>query len=165
MALKFLYTLFIGLLLAAFVGIGIATFYVAPKSPDYPRALSEPKIGPTGVSSLTPEEQVAQQKQQAEYDQQQKTYQTQANTYERNVSVLAILAAILILILALTLARHILVIADGLLLGGILTLFYAIIRGFSSDDLKFRFIVVTIGLGVTLLLGYLKFVKPDETKK
>ena len=40
MALKIIYTLFIGILFAALVGVGISAFYESPKYPDYPSRLS-----------------------------------------------------------------------------------------------------------------------------
>ena len=43
MILKFIYTVFIGVLFATLVGVGIAAFYPQPKYPDYPIRLSYPK--------------------------------------------------------------------------------------------------------------------------
>ncbi len=54
------------------------------------------------------------------------------------------------------------IISDGLLLGGVFTLGYSIIRGFAGDDDKFRFFVVIVGLVVTVVLGDLKFIRDEE---
>jgi hypothetical protein len=51
--------------------------------------------------------------------------------------------------------------ADGLLLGGVFTLAYAVGRGFMADD-KFRFVAVSVSLVIALVTGYLKFVRPLE---
>ena len=49
-----------------------------------------------------------------------------------------------------------------MLFGGLLTLGYGIIRGFMSNESKYQFIVVTVGLIITFILGYLKFLKPNR---
>jgi D-alanyl-lipoteichoic acid acyltransferase DltB (MBOAT superfamily) len=157
MLLKYIYTLFIGILLALFVGLGIAAFYEAPKMPDYPpslqyaRPLSPDKYG-TDEAKL--------QAEQIKYDKVSKDYQKVSNQYNRNVSIYTTVAAIIILVLSLTLVRNLLLISDGLLLGGVFTLMYSIIRGFDTQDNKFRFVMVTTGLVIALILGFLKFIKP-----
>jgi len=159
MALKFIYTFFIGLLFATLVGVGISAFYESPKNPDYPARLSVAQK--ENLSEKEHEELVAEQE---KFDRQQKEFQTKNEVYNRNVSVIAIVASIITLIVSLTLFKKILVIADGLLLGGVLTIFYGIIRGFGSGDDKFRFIIVLIGFIVSLTLGYIKFIKPQVKK-
>ena len=72
-----------------------------------------------------------------------------------------------VLAISLLLAEHLGVIADGLLLGGIFTLLYGVGRGMDTDSNKYRFLVATIGLAVTLVLGYVKFSRHPlvESKK
>jgi hypothetical protein len=67
--------------------------------------------------------------------------------------------AVIVLAVALLLAEKLGVIADGLLLGGIFTLLYGIGRGMDTDSNKYRFMVATVGLVVTLVLGYIKFTR------
>ena len=43
--LKFIYSIFIGVLFATLVGVGIAAFYPEPKPPEYPSALKIPREG------------------------------------------------------------------------------------------------------------------------
>ncbi len=88
-----------------------------------------------------------------------KTYFQASQLYNRNVSIISVTAAVIILVASLTLFKRILLIADGLLLGGVLTLIYSIIRGFGTEDNMFRFIVVLIGLITALILGYIKFIR------
>ncbi|MDD5416089.1 MAG: hypothetical protein PHE48_03760 [Candidatus Daviesbacteria bacterium] len=151
MILKFVYIIFIGILLAAFVGVGIAAFYPGPKSPEPP--LSIKYCPPKDV--VSPEVKQEQEK----FDAEEKIFMEKDKIYNRNVSIISLAAAITILIISLTFAKAILVIADGMLLGGVLTLIYSIVRGFASEDAKFRFLVVSIGLVIALFLGYLKFIK------
>jgi hypothetical protein len=44
-----------------------------------------------------------------------------------------------------------------------LTLIYSVIQGFGTEDNMFRFLVVSAGLFISLVLGYIKFIKPKET--
>jgi len=156
MVLKIVYTFFIGVLLAIFVGVGIAAFYPEPKHPETPTLLRLYKL-PTDPSR-DPAISAQLQKEQEAFDEVSKTYEEKMEKYNRNVSIIALVAAILILIISLMLFRKLLVIADGLLLGGVVTLLYSVVRVFGSGDDKLRFLIVSVGLGISLILGYLKFV-------
>ena len=158
MTLKLIYTFLIGIFLAVFVGVGIAAFYPEPKFPEQPIALKY--CSPEMIKDAT---QYAEFKSQAEkFDKEEKLFQAQSQVYNRNVSIIAIIASIIIVIASLTLFRSILLIADGLLLGGVLTLIYSVLRGFGTEDNMFRFIVVSVGLFVSLILGYVKFIRPAK---
>lgn len=160
--LKFVYTIFIGVLFATLVGVGIAAFYVSPKAPEYPATV---RFETPDKQQTEPERQKFEA-QQAKYDQEYKKFQEQEQVYNRNVSVLALVIAVVALVISLTLFKTLYIIADGLLLGGVLTLLYSIIRGFAAEDNMFRFVVVAIGFVVAVTLGYIKFVpKPAKVKK
>jgi hypothetical protein len=160
MFLKYAYVIFIGVLLATFIGVGIAAFYKAPKSPDYPVSLKFPAVAPgEREASISAQQRMDQER----FDQIQKDYQQKNQDYNKIVSIIALLAAVLILIISLTVLKTMTVIADGAILGGVLTLLYSIFRGFEANDDVFRFIVVSVGLVVAVILGYLKFIK-GQTK-
>jgi len=154
MILKLIYTLFLGLLVALFVGLGIDAFYDGLKAPDYPMSIETAKPD----CPENPEIKATREKYEAE----QKIYQQEFKSYSRNVSMIALVAAIIILVASLTLFSKIKMIADGILLGGVFTTAYSIIRVLMSEDSKFRFLIVTIGLIIALVLGYIKFVRPKE---
>ena len=156
MALKLFYTLFLGLLVALFVGLGIDAFYEGPKAPDYPAELNLQK---TDCGEYT-ELKATQEK----YDQDIKNFNEQEKIYNRNVSIVSLAFAILIMIISLTFFSKIKMIADGILLGGVFTTAYSIIRGLMSDNSKFRFVIVTAGLIIALVLGYIKFIRPKENE-
>ena len=158
MILKIIYTIFIGVFFAALVGVGIAAFYPEPKPPQYPSALKIPREG--GLNQPVFQEL---KKEQEEYDKAEKAFQEKMEVYNRNVSIIAIVASIVTLMVSLTLFKKIFLIADGLLLGGVLTILYSIIRGFGSGNNKFQFIIVSIGFVISLVLGYVKFIKPAKT--
>lgn len=150
--IRYIYTFFLGLFLAIFVGMGIAVFYEEPKPPVEPvwfTKIGLEKYEPTAV----------ERKQEGQYNAQQKTYDNQLKHYNRNVSIIVLSSAVIVLAVTLLTAEKLEIIADGLLLGGIFTLLYGIGRGMATDNNKFRFGVAAVGLIVTLVLGYLKFTR------
>jgi len=161
MTLKLLYTILIGIFVAVFVGVGIAAFYPQLKYPEAPVSMKYGYTEPQKDGKISEEAKAEMEK----YDREQKEFQIKSQNYNRNVSILALVFSIVIVVISLTLFKKIYLIADGLLLGGVLTLLYSVIRGFGSDDNMFRFIVVSVGLMVSLFLGYVKFIAPMEKKK
>ena len=165
MLLKYIYTFFIGVLLATFIGVGIAAFYEGPKPPEFPIEETVPyKVAPAPVAATVSAEQAQIErersiKQEAAYREFQKANQT----YSRNVSIITTIAAVLILIISLTMLKKLDLLSDGLLLGGLFTQLYSIMRGFESQDNKFRFVVVSVGLATSLIVGYLKFIRKQNT--
>ena len=155
--LKYIYTVFLGILIAAFVGLGIDTFYQGPTPPEYPSKLERVATPEGEAKELTEEEIAEQEEYQSKYEQ----FSEDMARYNRNVSIIALVAAVLILAISLGFSQKLDILADGVLFGGILTLGYGIIRGFGSDDPQFRFIVITVGLIVAVVLGYMRFVKPQ----
>ena len=161
MMIKFLYSLFLGILVALFIGLGIAAFYEAPKAPEYPVLLeTRPVATEDGKVTETEEQKAAR----LQYDKEQKQYQEDFSAYNRNVSIIAMISAVIVLVVSLTLTAKIQLISDGLLLGGVFTLLYSVIRGFMAEDTKYRFIVVAVGLIASLIIGYLKFIRHEEKK-
>jgi hypothetical protein len=156
MLIRYVYIVFVGILLAVFVGVGIAAFYKGPENPDTPIELRFPEAKQLETTSS------AYMQKQLEFDEKSKDFQKQSEAYSRNVSIIALLASIVMLVLSLTMFKQITIIADGLLLGGVLTLAYSVIRGFGSNDDMVRFMVVSASLIVALTLGYIKFVKNFE---
>lgn len=151
--LKFVYSFFLGLLLTVFVGVGVASFYKAPEAPKYPAILEN--------TQASPDEYTAEQRQAEEdYQAASKDYNEKSDDYARNVSMIVLAAAVILVVLGLALHSKIDVLADGMLLGGTFTLAYSIFRSFYGDDPSFSFLVITVGLIVTMVVGYLKFIKP-----
>lgn len=157
MVLKLIYSLFVGILLAIFVGVGVQVFYPAPEAPAYPNELMRYQ-GPEGS------EDPAYQEKMQEYNQLSDAHYEEMRSYNRNVSIIAVASALVILTLSLTLVSQLGIIADGLLLGGVFTLLYGMVRGFNTDDSRFQFVVVAVTLAVAIGLGYLKLVNPLEEK-
>jgi len=158
MVLRLVYTIFLGLLLATFIGVGIAAFYKSPKQP-------EPFYGPTVVEPVPTATDTAKMDKFYENDRLRwEDHSKKQRVYDRNVAAIAMIAAVIYLIAGLLLATRILLLSDGLLFGSIFTLIYSIARGFNSDDEIIRFGIVTVGLGIALVLGYIKFVRTGAKK-
>jgi hypothetical protein len=156
-AVEIMYTLFLGMLIALFFGLGVSAFYTSPKEPEYPTVLSVSSFKECVMS----QEQIDAQK---KYDQEMRSFQADFSTYNRNVSMITLGLAVIAMVLSLLFLENIRVLSNGALLGGVFTLAYSIIRGFMADDTKYRFIIVTVGLLITLALGYIKFIKPKTEK-
>ena len=161
MLLRYLYSIFLAVLIVTFVGVGIAAFYKAPKYPEYPIETKPVTMTPTGQVS----ESAEMVEKRADFERESREFQKINETYSKNVSTIAIAASILILVLSITLLSRIMYLSDGLMLGGVFTLIYAVVRGFSAGDEMFRFIVVTISLAVAVFLGYWRFVRKEKKSK
>jgi len=152
--IKPIYTIFLALIIALFVGLGIGTFYPGPEAPQYPIELEQVE----DCCEETPEQQALR----IEFNQALRQYEEEFKSYSRTVSIISLASAIVILILSLTLLVKIKMIADGILLGGVFVTLYGIIRGLMTEDPQFRFIIVTVGPIVALVLGYIKFIRPQK---
>lgn len=134
--------------------MGIAAFYPAEKPPEYPVLA---KLAPVDWGAKQDETQSAQVRRQAEEFQRKNIeFRERSKVYNRNVSIIALSAAVLIVVASLVFVRQFMLISDGLLLGGLVALVYSIGRGFGQDNI-FRFAVVTVGLILSLVVGYVKF--------
>jgi hypothetical protein len=154
MLLKYIYTLFIGILFTGLVVAGIYAFYPRPEYPEYPEELTYPARDGKDIYESTESAE--------KYRQNEKEFREISQDYNRNVSIISLVAAVLALIISLTLIRNLQLISDGLLLGGVFTLLFSVGSGFESDDSKFRFIIILIGFIISLAVGYIKFVRPPE---
>lgn len=149
--IKALYIVAIGLLITAFIGFGIETFYPTPKSPEYPSDLN--------YQTEKPSKEVQQK--QVEFEKTQKSFQKKLSSYNQNVSVIAIILSIVLLAASIIGLSKLEIIGDGLTLGGVFTLFYGIVRAFSTEEAVFRFIAVSAALLIMLSLTYWRFLRPQ----
>ena len=150
-----IYEAFLGVLLAAFVGVGISVAYPEPRFPTSPLFIPE---GPS--TQLTPE----QLRQREEFQRVVEEHRVQSAIWSRNVSAIAAIGAVALLALSLTVLRRTPIFSDGFLLGGLLTFLYSVMRGASADDSRFLFVVVALGVAIALALGYVRFLKNLQPK-
>jgi len=122
--LKFVYTIFVGILIVTFIGLGIDAFYPGPIMPDYTQ--TKDYYAPVGLRgeepTLTDEEITQMNEEQQTYDKQYQIYSEQLKTYNRDVSIIALIGAIIILAASILFEKQLKIIADGMIFGGVLTL-------------------------------------------
>ena len=145
------YILLLGILLAIFLGVGIHTFYPEPKAPDYPAELN---YGLDGNNK----EQVALQK---DYDMKNEAWEKKLEPYNRNVSITMLIGAVALAALSIFFETSMILIADVILLGGVVSIIYALGIGFSSGSSKYSFVAISVSLILVLVLGYHRFNKTD----
>lgn len=149
--IKALYIIAIGLLFAAFIGFGVATFYKAPISPYETGAIKD----------FAPERTQTEAEQNSQKAVQE-AYQQQSEAYQRNLSLIFLAIAILIIILSLFGLGKVEVVGDGITLGGVFLLFAGIVSSFATGDDVYRFLAVTVGLAAVLFLSYWKFARSPQ---
>lgn len=120
-ALQVIFAFFLGLVVVAFVGIGVNTFY---PEPSYIDGRPEQFAG-----------------------------------WQLTTGVILLVCATIILAVSLFLPERQGVLSNGLLLGGVFTMVYAVGMTVSANASVLRFVVVAIALAVTIAIGYLKFVR------
>lgn len=134
-ALQLIYSFFLGLAVVGFVWIGLDTFY---PNPEYPtEAHSQP----------TPAQEAAVQ-----------AYQQAYESWSLITSIVLLVVATVILVVGLALGERFVVLANGLLLGGLFTMVYAVGRSIGTDSVL-RFVVISVALLVTIGVGWFKFAR------
>jgi hypothetical protein len=149
MFLRAIYTTFVGLLIVTLVGVGISVFYPNPEYTDY-----------FDAPSVTSKDNY----QQRENERQRKLeeYDKAKERHDRVGTLVALTISLILVVISLSLLKTIDFLANGLLLGGLFTLIYSIYLSFETGDNIYKFIVLLVGLVLSLILGYLKFVLPGK---
>lgn len=166
-ALQVIFSIFLGLMLTTFVGIGVYTFYPMPEPSDNPALqeqirkleLERDSYYSKSQGELSPTDQARVAQLDTEI---QKLYQEQNKpneTWGRNTSIILIAFATVVMAVSLIRADQLKVISNGLLLGGIFTMVYGTGWAIATGTSLARFWVVTAGLVITIVLGYIRFVR------
>lgn len=165
-ALQTIFSFFLGLMVLAFIGVGVNTFYPSPTADFDQRQQAlfdkQSTIGqkfPGGVAP-TPQQQAEAAKIQSQINALQRERQRLQSGWQSVTSIVLILFATAVMAISLIRSEQLKVISNGLLLGGLFTMVYGTGWTIASGDSKVRFVVITFALVVTLALGYLKFVRP-----
>ena len=151
--LKLIYTFILGIVLAIFIGVGVHTFYEAPEYPEMPVTYGE--ISEDGKPTS----------EQVQYDREFEAYSEESQAYERNASIILLSLSVGLVALGLIFAKRLGFLADGVLLGGMLSLLHSLIRATSADDTKFLFVAVSISVVVVMFLGYWRFARDTKPAK
>lgn len=86
-------------------------------------------------------------------------YSAGYDSYRLTVGIVLLLCATAFLVISLFLPEAQVVLSNGILLGGVFTMVYAVVSAFIADAGLLRFVVVTLALAVTIGIGYLRFVR------
>lgn len=147
--IKVLYTAFLGLLLALFVGVGTAVLYPSPQMPEDPLTYRYP-IREEGLN--TEEKEAAK-----EFDDAMTVYQKEMKAYSRTAALIVLGAALLLLIFGVVFAQRLHILANGLVLGGVFSLLYSIVLGFVADNTPTSFAIITVSLVAAIFVGHKRF--------
>ncbi len=161
--LRTIFAFFLGLMLTAFVGVGVYTFHPPPEQFD--RELRDVRRRESAIRASRPSDQLST----AERDEIQKlevrreelaTAAAEARKpWGRSTSVILIVFATLAMAVSLVRADQLPGISNGVLLGGLFTMLYGVGWIIATDTSMIRFLVITAALAITLGLGYVRFAR------
>ncbi len=157
------FIIFLGLMLCACVGVGVWTFYPAPDRYSERNEVPNRREQELRDQKLRHELTDADKNELWEIEQ-ERTRSERSRTlshaaWAQLTSVALVVCSVLIMAVSLTWAARMPVIGDGLLLGGVFTMFYGVVVVISEDTSINRFLIMTVVLVITLGLGYVRFVR------
>ncbi|MDP2181164.1 MAG: hypothetical protein Q8K99_01150 [Actinomycetota bacterium] len=165
-ALQTIFSFFLGLIVLAFIGIGVNTFY---ESPTTDQAVQDEldslyrqqgNLSPkAGTTELTPQQQSEEKRVQDRINEINKEQETIREGWARNTSIVLIAFATLVMGISLVRSEQLRVISNGLLLGGLFTTIYGVGWVLFSGQSVARFVVVVFAFAISIGLGYVKFVR------
>lgn len=166
--LRFVFALFLGLMLTTFIGVGVATFRPSPAD-GYDRQMMTLQRERGRIETATPEavrtaeDRRALQAVAAREGALQDEKATAMRHWLQATSIILVVFATLVMAIAVWRAERLPVIGNGLLLGGVFTMLYGAGMAVIATDTVMRFLVISGALAVTILLGYRRFVaRPAE---
>jgi len=161
-ALQTIFSLFLGLMVVALIGVGVNTFYPSPGLV-YDKELQTlyQQQNVIGAKSVDPSGTVAAEQAalQVKINDLQNKSQIALEPWQINTSIVLVLFATLVMGISLVRSDQLRVLSNGLLLGGLFTMVYGSGWSIASGSSMARFYVILFALAVTLALGYLKFVR------
>jgi hypothetical protein len=168
-ALQTIFSFFLGLMVLAFIGVGVNTFYPSPaeKYSKQTREVSrrqEALNRKAAPGSFTTTEQAQLDSLTAAQNEIFDRQQAEIKDWARVTSIILVLFATLALIVSLVLSEQLRVISNGLLLGGLFTMIYGVGWVIFSGNSVARFWVISFALIVAIGLGYMKFVRGRRQK-
>ncbi len=162
--LRIIFSFFLGLMLTAFVGVGVYTFHAPPDQ--YETQLRDLTRREQALRDSRPSSELpaVDRDQIKELNRERVALLDKAaearKPWARSTSVILMVFATMLMALSLLRADQLPVISNGLLLGGVFTMLYGVGWIIGSDDTSVaRFLVMTGALVITLGLGYVRFVR------
>lgn len=164
MKLAPIFAVFLGLVLTAFVGVGVYTFYPAPtvQADARIRELTRDQDmirGSTPMGELPPADRARIQALRNDINALQERSREDREVWGRNTSIILIVFSTLLMAIALLRADALPVLNHGLLIGGILTMIYGVGWIVATNTSIARFVVMAVALAITMGLGYARFAR------
>lgn len=163
-----IYAVFLGGVITAFSAVGLFTFYPTPTAGqsqieqlDQREAAiySECK---DAACTLTADDRAEARAIELEREELWRVQRAEEEQWSRTSGIIMISIATLLLALSLIRWDRAIVISNGLLLGGLFTMVFGIGLTLAGGESVSRFVVLTIALGITVVLGYLRFARASK---
>lgn len=167
-ALQTIFSFFLGLMVLAFIGVGVNTFYPSPESDhESERQAIQGEmdaINATGMKTPDATQTARMRQLEAKQSTLQRKIDQEMRPWARNTSIILVIFATLVMSVSLVRSEQLRVLSNGLLLGGLFTMLYGIGWVIFSGNSTARFAVMAFALVVAIGLGYLKFVRERAEK-
>lgn len=163
-ALQTIFSFFLGLMVTAFAGVGVYTFHPPPQEPMLRQIQILDREEVTVRDSRPPEQLTADDRARIEElnvarNELRDAAREAQQGWGRSTSIILIIFATLVMAVSLVRADQLPVLGNGILLGGLFTMVYGIGWIIATDTSIVRFVVMTVAFGITLALGYVRFVR------
>lgn len=165
--LRTIFSFFLGLMLVAFAGVGVYTFYPPPD--EFRTEIRELDRREEMIRDSRPADQLTEEDRAQIREVTEQRYAVEDAMREaqrpwgRTTSIILMVVATLAMAVSLIRAEQLPVISNGLLLGGVFTMLYGVGWIIATDVSKARFVVMAVALVITLALGYVRFVRSATT--
>ncbi len=162
--LQTIFSFFLGLMLTAFIGVGVYTFHPPPQDEIYKQIEAlhrqEQAIRNTSPKGELDEKELARiQEITDERNALSDAARDARDGWFRSTSIIVIIFATVVMAISLVRADQLQVISNGFLLGGVLTMVYGVGWSIATGISMARFVVISFSLAITLGLGYIRFVR------
>jgi Flp pilus assembly protein TadB len=163
-ALQTIFSFFLGLMVLAFIGVGVNTFYPSPsdqftlKQQELQRQL-EAAQNKAPQGSYTATQQAAVTSLQTQVDDLNNQQAAAEKDWAKITSIILVIFATIVMAISLVRSDQLRALSNGLLLGGLFTMLYGTGWVIFSGNSTARFAVISFALLVSIALGYVKFVR------
>lgn len=164
-ALQTIFSFFLGLMVLAFIAVSVNTFYRSPQDRNQPemqridQRISQLDSKQPGGGSLSASDQAELDRLRSQQMELQNRIQSEMEGWSLNTSIVLIVYATAVMGVSLIRSEQLRVISNGLLLGGLFSMLYGAGWVIFSGSGVARFVVILFAFGITVGLGYAKFVR------
>ena len=168
-ALQTIFSFFLGLMVLAFIGVGVNTFYQSPadrvqsQQQQIQSEMDSLNVKTNG-RSLDATQQAQMDRLVAKQNTLQRSIEGEMKDWARNTSIVLVIFATIVMGISLVRSEQLRVLSNGLLLGGLFTMLYGTGWVIFSGNSTARFVVIAFALLVAIGLGYVKFVRQRTAK-